>query len=159
MSSRLTEVSQAATVPALTSLATVVQGTLLVRMIKPNLISSHNWHVQPSCQRSIRAVRLSGAPGIEARAMTPGVSSNLMRPAKIALFSALDRFCANFLNLSNFLLYVKHSFRSHLRPPGLVAGGNSSTQWTESADWQVVPNQHLSRSANVSNSDQHRSSR
>src|ERR1700733_1643838 len=24
----------------------------LVRMIKPNLIGSHDWHVQPSCQRS-----------------------------------------------------------------------------------------------------------
>jgi len=30
-------------------------------MIKPNLICSHNWHVQPSCQRSVRADRLSGA--------------------------------------------------------------------------------------------------
>jgi hypothetical protein len=25
-----------------------------VRMIKPNLIFSHNWHVQPNCQRSLR---------------------------------------------------------------------------------------------------------
>ena len=30
-------------------------------MIKPNLISSHDWHVQPNCQRSLRAFRLSGA--------------------------------------------------------------------------------------------------
>jgi hypothetical protein len=41
-------------------------------MIKPNLICSHNWHVQPCCQRSLRAVRLSGAlldrgPGCDAR--------------------------------------------------------------------------------------------
>jgi hypothetical protein len=34
----------------------------LVRMIKPNLIVSHDWHIQPSCQRSFRTVRLSGAP-------------------------------------------------------------------------------------------------
>src|SRR5258708_32655419 len=27
----------------------------LVRMIKPNLIDSHDWHVQPYCQRSLRA--------------------------------------------------------------------------------------------------------
>jgi hypothetical protein len=53
-------------------LATEVQGTLLVRMIKPNLIYSHNWHVQPSCQRSLRDIRLSGALWIEARAVTPG---------------------------------------------------------------------------------------
>ena len=33
----------------------------LVRMIKPNLIVSHDWHIQPSCQRSFRTVRLSGA--------------------------------------------------------------------------------------------------
>jgi hypothetical protein len=42
----------------------------LVRMIKPNLIASHDWHVQPICQRSLRAVRLSGAPGIEAQTFT-----------------------------------------------------------------------------------------
>jgi hypothetical protein len=33
---------------------------MLVRMIKPNLIFSHDWHVQPNCQRSLRAIRLSG---------------------------------------------------------------------------------------------------
>jgi len=64
-------------------LATEVQGTLLVRMTKPNLIDSHNWHVQPNCQRSVRAFRLSGAlldrgPGCYAR-----VSSNLMRRPKL----------------------------------------------------------------------------
>jgi hypothetical protein len=30
-------------------------------MIKPNLIYSHNWHVQPNCQRSLRYIRLSGS--------------------------------------------------------------------------------------------------
>ena len=50
-----------------------------VRMIKPNLIDSHNWHVQPNCQRSLRAFRLSGAlldrgPGCYAK-----VSSNSLR--------------------------------------------------------------------------------
>jgi hypothetical protein len=44
----------------------------LVRMIKPNLIKSHDWHVQPICQRSLRVVRLSGALWIEAQAVTPG---------------------------------------------------------------------------------------
>ena len=42
----------------------------LVRMIKPNLIPSHDWHVQPICQRSFRLVRLSGAVWIEARLST-----------------------------------------------------------------------------------------
>jgi len=35
-------------------------GTLLVRMTEPNPITSHDWHVQPICQRSLRVVRLSG---------------------------------------------------------------------------------------------------
>src|SRR5579863_7241492 len=37
-------------------------GTLLVRMTEPNSITSHDWHVQPICQRSLRVVRLSGTP-------------------------------------------------------------------------------------------------
>jgi hypothetical protein len=44
----------------------------LVRMIKPNLIFSHNWHVQPNCQRSLRAFRLSGALLDRGPAFTPG---------------------------------------------------------------------------------------
>ena len=44
----------------------------LVRMIKPNLIVSHDWHVQPFCQRSLRLIRLSGAVWIEAQAVKPG---------------------------------------------------------------------------------------
>ena len=43
-----------------------------VRMIKPNLIYSHNWHVQPNCQRSLRAIRLSGALWDRGPAVTPG---------------------------------------------------------------------------------------
>ncbi len=38
-----------------------------VRMIKPNLISSHNWHVQPDCQRSLRLSAWAGPFWIEAR--------------------------------------------------------------------------------------------
>ena len=61
MSSRLTEVSRDRPFPHSPVSRLCVQGTLLVRMIKPNLICSHNWHVQPSFQRSVRALRLSGA--------------------------------------------------------------------------------------------------
>jgi hypothetical protein len=45
---------------------------LLVRMIKPNLIFSHDWHVQPNCQRSLRDIRLSGALLDRGPAVTPG---------------------------------------------------------------------------------------
>ena len=84
--------------------------TYLVRMIKPNLIVSHDWHVQPYCQRSLRAVRLSGAlldrgPGCDAR-----VSSNLLRLARFSLSSGHRHFCANFLNLSKFRCRVKLRF-------------------------------------------------
>jgi len=74
----------------------------LVRMIKPNSITSHDWHVQPICQRSLRAVRLSGAPWIEAQAFA-GVSSNLLRwPTAASYFcfeSCYRLFCANLLKL------------------------------------------------------------
>ena len=73
MSSRHDGGQSRSTVPALTISTTEVQGTLLVRMIKPNLIVSHNWHVQPSFQRSVRAFRLSGALGIEAGSDEPVV--------------------------------------------------------------------------------------
>ncbi len=39
----------------------------LVRLIEPNPIASHDWHVQPICQRSLGVVRLSGTPWIEAQ--------------------------------------------------------------------------------------------
>jgi len=41
-------------------------------MIKPNLIFSHDWHVQPNCQRSLRDIRLSGALLDRGPAVTPG---------------------------------------------------------------------------------------
>jgi len=40
-------------------------------MIKPNLICSHNWHIQPNCQRSVRASAWAAPFWIEARAVTP----------------------------------------------------------------------------------------
>ena len=55
------------TVPALLSF----RAPYLVRLIKPNLITSHDWHVQPICQRSLRAIRLSEAPWIEAWTHSP----------------------------------------------------------------------------------------
>jgi hypothetical protein len=55
----------------------------LVRLIKPNLITSHDWHVQPNCQRSLRVIRLSGPLGSRP-GLASGTSSNLMRPALIS---------------------------------------------------------------------------
>jgi hypothetical protein len=81
----------------------------LVRMIKPNSISSHDWHVQPICQRSFRVDRLSGLLWIEAQAFT-GVSSNLLRSPFSACKSSHRRFCANLLNLSEFDLHVNFGF-------------------------------------------------
>ena len=69
VSTLLTEVREVSTVPALLEAA---GHSYLVRMIKPNLIASHDWHVQPICQRSLRVIRLSGALWIEAQAVTPG---------------------------------------------------------------------------------------
>jgi hypothetical protein len=52
---------------------------LLVRMIKPNLIFSHDWHVQPNCQRSLRDIRLSGALLDRGPVSYTRLSSNLLR--------------------------------------------------------------------------------
>ena len=59
----------------------------LVRLIKPNLIASHDWHVQPICQRSLRVIRLSGTLGIEVRTCVR-LSSNLVRFADFAAYTA-----------------------------------------------------------------------
>jgi hypothetical protein len=48
-------------------------GTLLVRMTEPNPITSHDWHVQPICQRSLRVVRLSGTPWDRGLDLRPAV--------------------------------------------------------------------------------------
>jgi hypothetical protein len=42
-------------------------------MTKPNLIASHDWHVQPICQRSLRAIRLSETLWIEVWTFGPAV--------------------------------------------------------------------------------------
>ena len=94
----------------------------LVRMIKPNSITSHDWHVQPICQRSLRAVRLSGAPWIEAQAFA-GVSSNLLRSPTSAYENRPWRFCANLLNLSKFDLHVNVDFPLNLLRRGLLKLG------------------------------------
>ncbi len=78
----------------------------LVRMIKPNLIVSHDWHVQPNCQRSLRAVRLSGAPLDRGLLLRTGVLE-LDALLVFSLDNVRQHFCANFSKVSNFPLHVK----------------------------------------------------
>jgi hypothetical protein len=40
-----------------------------VRMIKPIFFHSHDWHVQPDCQRSTSVFRLSGPLWIAKRSL------------------------------------------------------------------------------------------
>jgi hypothetical protein len=83
------------------------RGTLPCEMTKPNLIASHDWHVQPICQRSLRAIRLSETLGIEVRTFVR-LSSNLMRNADcLCLYCRLRRFGANLLTLPKSWLQVK----------------------------------------------------
>jgi hypothetical protein len=79
----------------------------LVRMIKPNLISSHDWHVQPICQRSLKGIRLSGPSWIEAQAVTPGCPRTCCARQLFPCKGTHRRFCANLPKLSNFHLHVK----------------------------------------------------
>ena len=95
-------------------------GHYLVRSTKPKLASSHDWHVQLCCQRSVTDNRLGGPFGSRTQARKRyHVSSNLMRcfclggtTSTHPLASILDlnrRFassslstCANFSKVSNF---------------------------------------------------------
>jgi hypothetical protein len=61
----------------------------------------------------LMADRLSGAAWIEARTVTSGLSSNLLRDANFTLYSGHGHFCANLLNLSKFRCHVKLRFRGN----------------------------------------------
>ena len=97
----------------------------LVRLIKPNLIASHDWHVQPICQRSLRVIRLSGTLGSRP-GLASGLSSNLMRDTDFRrLHSGVRHFGANLLKLSKTRLAVKERFHSNLnRQPGSHSAKN-----------------------------------
>lgn len=81
-------------------------GHYIVRMIKPNFLSSHDWHVQPDCQRSTPVYRLSGPFWIESAAAVSGLSAVL---ELVALC-----FGANFLRLSNLAIACQALFSSGL---------------------------------------------
>jgi hypothetical protein len=94
-------------VPALLS----SQAPYLVRLIKPNLIASHDWHVQPICQRSLRVIRLGGTPWIEARTRVR-IVLELGALRRISAFAhGFRRFDANPPKLSKRGLRVKEGFR------------------------------------------------
>ena len=84
----------------------------LVRSIEPNPIASHDWHVQPVCQRSFWVPRLSGSLWIEA----PAHAGSVLELGALAGFAAhlerLRHFCANLLRISNFSESVKLNFVS-----------------------------------------------
>ena len=117
------------TVPALESSGY----SYLVRTIKPNPIASHDWHVQPICQRSSRLIRLSGPFGSRPRLLRQGVLE-LVALAVFAFDRVFRRFCANSPNLSNFHLRVKPYLFPRMRPRKLVVGGSSSLA---NIDWPV----------------------
>jgi hypothetical protein len=84
----------------------------LVRSIEPNPIASHDWHVQPVCQRSLWVPRLGGSLWIEAPARAGSVLE-LGALARIAAhLERLRHFCANLLRISNFSHSVKLNFVS-----------------------------------------------
>ena len=68
----------------------------LVRMIKPNLIYSHNWHVQPNCQRSLRDIRLSGSLLGSRPSLSTELSSNLLRSPTLRLTASVGVFARTF---------------------------------------------------------------
>ena len=88
-----------------------------VRMIKPNLIFSHDWHVQPNCQRSLRALRLSGALWDRGPALRPACPRTCCA-CQLRVRLRLRRFCANLSNISKICPPVKSGqddFRSKAR--------------------------------------------
>jgi hypothetical protein len=96
-------------------------------MIKPNPINSHDWHVQPYCQRSLRVIPLRETLWIEAQTMRFECPRTCCAAAFSALYSALRRFCANFLRVSNFRPLVNRYLSllfSPSGPPRHNAGGS-----------------------------------
>ncbi len=139
MSSRRDGGQSRATVPALTNLSTVVQGTLLVRMIKPNLICSHNWHVQPSFQRSVRALRLSGALLDRGLDCVAQVVLELVRlPSR---FSARPAFLSELFKPIELLALCQTSFSASVlscrNPSQHPVGGHSRTNPTRTGQLAI----------------------
>jgi len=94
-------------------------------MIKPNLIVSHDWHIQPSCQRSFRTVRLSGAL----------LDRGLLSRTGVLELDALLVFC-----LITFASIFARTFRSYRTSPILSSrirvnflGSRLTHQWARTA--------------------------
>jgi hypothetical protein len=121
-------------------------------MIKPNLIFSHDWHVQPNCQRSLRDIHLSGALWDRGSALR--LSCPRTRCAcQCALNNTLWLFCGNLPNISEFVHPVKLNLFRLPRPTQHAVGGNSSLANLDQLDWNQIQFKKL-RSAKISNNDQ-----
>jgi hypothetical protein len=64
-------------------------------------------------------------PWIEAQTVSPELSSNLLRWLSLRSNTPCNRFCANFLTLSNFLYRVNRLFSASPGPLQLVVDGHS----------------------------------
>ena len=94
----------------------------LVRMIKPNLIASHDWHVQPFCQRSLRLIRLSGAVWIEAQTVTPECPRTCCA-RRICVLQHLPAFLREPFKITKLSPSSQARSFLRLRPLKLVVGG------------------------------------
>ena len=126
----------------------------LVRMIEPNPIRSHDWHVQPNCQRSFESFRLSGPFGSRPGLLRQGVLE-LVALVVFAIPRTIQPFWREPSNLIGLPPWCQLPvFRFSPRPPGLVAGGCSSRQRSASGG-QEDSRPDTSRCAKISNNDQH----
>ena len=103
------------------------QTSYLVRMIKPNLIASHDWHVQPICQRSLRTFRLSGVPRIEAQTLSLGCPRTCCAAATYAFASLADSLARLSKNIED-CFFCQALFSCRRRPSQHHVGGCSSLE-------------------------------
>ncbi len=99
----------------------------LVRMTKPKFTSSHDWHVQLCCQRSLTRSALDGElwikdmtghkPQISVLELMCAVLCRMAHLGRSGPLSGAYRRLANFLRVPNILRFVKLYFASTLFSP------------------------------------------
>jgi hypothetical protein len=121
----------------------------LVRMIEPNSIRSHDWHVQPICQRSLRALRLSGTPLDRGPGCYAKVSSNLLRWLCLRFLAPFQPFWRELSNLIGLPPSCQPPYFRfpQARPDSMPASVPCVEKRVRRA--RNVPGRKLSRSANI----------